>query len=210
MSQQKKIKMLYEEVHLFNAKILEDTISLEDNIYKSNHCDLIINQNREFREKFKTIMNKAPTRGFENLLFVVLNSHQIYNIKLYRNYAIESLIWSKKQMIDFFANLFDEDIADEESKIEYNNLLITIDQLEQDSYRVHRQTGKTIRANIKDNNYHDIVERMTIKAKSGLILPMDSIVNIEENRPRKKRSDKLEVLKTLSFQDKIIYLMKNR
>lgn len=210
MSQQKKIKMLYEEVHLFNAKILEDTISLEDNIYKSNQCDLIINQNREFREKFKTIMNKAPTRGFENLLFVVLNSHQIYNIKLYRNYAIESLIWSKKQMIDFFANLFDEDIADEESKIEYNNLLITIDQLEQDSYRVHRQTGKTIRANIKDNNYHDIVERMTIKAKSGLILPMDSIVNIEENRPRKKRSDKLEVLKTLSFQDKIIYLMKNR
>ena len=210
MSQQKKIKMLYEEVHLFNAKILEDTISLEDNIYKSNQCDLIINQNREFREKFKTIMNKAPTRGFENLLFVVLNSHQIYNIKLYRNYAIESLIWSKKQMIDFFANLFDEDIADEESKIEYNNLLSTIDQLEQDSYRVHRQTGKTIRANIKDNNYHDIVERMTIKAKSGLILPMDSIVNIEENRPRKKRSDKLEVLKTLSFQDKIIYLMKNR
>ncbi len=210
MSQQKKIKMLYEEVHLFNAKILEDTISLEDNIYKSNQCDLIINQNREFREKFKTIMNKAPTRGFENLLFVVLNSHQIYNIKLYRNYAIESLIWSKKQMIDFFANLFDEDIADEESKIEYNNLLSTIDQLEQDSYRVHRQTGKTIRANIKDNNYHDIVERMTIKAKSGLILPMDSIVNIEENRPRKKRSDKLEVLKILSFQDKIIYLMKNR
>ncbi len=210
MSQQKKIKMLYEEVHLFNAKILEDTISLEDNIYKSNQCDLIINQNREFREKFKTIINKAPTRGFENLLFVVLNSHQIYNIKLYRNYAIESLIWSKKQMIDFFANLFDEDIADEESKIEYNNLLSTIDQLEQDSYRVHRQTGKTIRANIKDNNYHDIVERMTIKAKSGLILPMDSIVNIEENRPRKKRSDKLEVLKTLSFQDKIIYLMKNR
>jgi hypothetical protein len=210
MFQQKRIKMLYEEVHLFNAKILEDTISLEDNIYKSNQCDLIINQNREFREKFKTIMNKAPTRGFENLLFVVLNSHQIYNIKLYRNYAIESLIWSKKQMIDFFANLFDEDIADEESKIEYNNLLSTIDQLEQDSYRVHRQTGKTIRANIKDNNYHDIVERMTIKAKSGLILPMDSIVNIEENRPRKKRSDKLEVLKTLSFQDKIIYLMKNR
>ena len=210
MSQQKKIKMLYEEVHLFNAKILEDIISLGDNIYKSNQCDLIINQNREFREKFKTIMNKAPTRGFENLLFVVLNSHQIYNIKLYRNYAIESLIWSKKQMIDFFANLFDEDMADEESKIEYNNLLITINQLEQDSYRVHRQTGKTIRANIKDNNYHDIVERMTIKAKSGLILPMDSIVNIEENRPRKKRSDKLEVLKTLSFQDKIIYLMKNR
>ena len=87
---------------------------------------------------------------------------------------------------------------------------IRLSKLKDKEYRVHRQTGKTTRANIKDENYHDIVKRMTIKVKSGLILPIDAKVIIEKNRTRKIRTDKLEILHHLSLQDKSLYLMKNR
>jgi hypothetical protein len=51
---------------------------------------------------------------------------------------------------------------------------------------------------------------MTIKVKSGLILPIDAKVIIEKNRTRKIRTDKLEILHHLSLQDKSLYLMKDR
>jgi len=214
MSKQKKIKILYKKVHLFNAKILEEMICLEENIYKSDNCNLILETNRTFREEFKTIMGKSPMRGFENLLFTVLNSHKVYNITLYKNSAVQSLIWKKEEIKNFFNDELSNRIANSEEKeellVEYKEVIDAISKLKDKEYRVHRQTGKTTRANIKDENYHDVVKRMTIKVKSGLILPIDAKVIIEKNRTRKIRTDKLEILHHLSLQDKSLYLMKNR
>ena len=212
MSQQKKIKALYREVHLFNMELVDRATLLQDNIYKADDCDVIIDANIAFREEFKKIMNRRVTRGFENLLFTVLNDNRVYNITLYRNFAIQSLVWSKKSMIDFFDNELSDRIVNggekEKLLLEYNRVVSSISQLENDSYRVHRHTGKTVRANIKDEKYHDIVERITINAKSGLVLPIDADIKIEENRPRKARTDKLETLCRLVFDDKTLYLMK--
>lgn len=199
-----EIDKLYQRVIIRNEKLYNTypNTTHNYNILKMLKTDIDkeIEQNNIFLSEYKDIAFKYKgdieiskedyevkvQRGFKNRLFKCITQDNI-TIRINSENAISSFLWTYDEILKYI-----EKSKDKNSIITQRNKLNELhNKLQQKEYRVHRSTGITYKAIIKNKDF-ETIDKFNIPKYSGLLILKSDNVKVEEssNINRKKRSDK--------------------
>ncbi len=204
-----EIRKLYKKINERNDKFKSEYDCECCNVYKVDYpvMEKIEKENESFLKGYEDICKRhnkkvSVPRGFKNRLFVIFKEEKL-TIRINKEFAVQSLLLSYEEILEYMKlisvqymkDYFDskdeeiEEFGKRQIEKKLDELRFLHGRLSREFYRVHIDSGMTYKASIQDKDFN-LLAKITIPKKSGLLVPKDADIIEPDKRPRKQRKDR--------------------